>query len=179
MKKIVEIPDGVKVELRDGELTVTGPRGELKRAVARVNIHVSEGKVLISSDTSRRREKSMVGTWNAHLKNMIIGVTQGWEAKLKVVYSHFPVKFNTDADKIVIQNFMGERESRTAKIYGGAKVDVKKDEVVITGTDKEEVGQTAANIEITTKVKGYDRRVFQDGCHLTQKCKPIGVEGND
>lgn len=173
MQKTVEIPDGVKVELRGNELVVNGPKGELKRTVKGVTIHVSEDKVLISSGTERRKEKAMVGTWNAHTRNMITGVTRGWEAKLKVVYSHFPVKFKIEGDRLVIQNFMGGRKSRVAKTYGDVKVDVKKDEIVITGIDKENVGQTAASIELTTKVKGYDRRVFQDGCHLIQKCKPL------
>jgi len=172
MQKIVEIPEGVSVGLEEGNLVVRGPKGELKRKFSGVKLDVQEGKAIFTSG-ERRKEKSLAGTWSAHLRNMIIGVTQEWEARLKVVYSHFPMKFNVEGNKLIIQNFMGERKARTAKIYDNAGVEVRKDEVVITGIDKEEVGQTAANIELATKVKGYDRRVFQDGCHLIQKCKPI------
>ena len=52
---------------------------------------------------------------------------------------------------------------------------VEKDEVSITGVDIERVGNTAANIEIAAKINKFDRRVFQDGCHLIQKCKPLGA----
>ncbi|MCK4496795.1 MAG: 50S ribosomal protein L6 [Candidatus Aenigmarchaeota archaeon] len=173
MQKKVEIPDGVTVGVEQGNLVVKGPKGEMRKSPKGVKVDIKDKEVILSSGSERRKEKAMVGTWSAHLRNMIIGVTQGWEARLKTVYSHFPVKFNIEDEKVIIQNFMGERKPRTAKIVGDAKVDVKKDEVVITGIDKDDVGQTAANIELTTKVKGYDRRVFQDGCHLIQKCKPI------
>ena len=65
---------------------------------------------------------------------------------------------------------MGERNPRKARIVGQTKVDIKKDEIIVTGIDKEDVGQTSANIELATKVTGYDRRIFQDGCYITQKC---------
>ncbi len=173
MQKTLEIPDGVKVGMEQGNLVVSGPNGELRKPIKGVKVGIGDKEVTLSSGTERRKEKALVGTWSAHLRNMIIGVTQGWEAKLKIVYSHFPVKFNIEGERVVIQNFMGERKPRVAKIFGNTKVEVKKDEILITGTDKDEVGQTAANIELTTKVKGYDRRVFQDGCHLIQKCRPI------
>lgn len=174
MNKEIEIPDGVTVAMEEGNLLVRGPKGELRKAPRGVKIVIKDKKVTLNSFSERRKDKALAGTWVAHLVNMITGVTRGWEARLKVVYSHFPVKFNVEGNRIVIQNFMGERKERVAKISGkDTKVDVKKDDVIITGIDKEEVGQTAANIELTCKVKGYDRRVFQDGCHLTQKCRPI------
>lgn len=173
MEKTVNIPDGVNVSMEEGNLVVKGPKGELKKAVRGVRADVREKTATFTSVSERRKDKAVTGTWRAHLSNMITGVTNGWEARLKIVYSHFPIKFNVDGSKVVIQNFLGERKERTSKIAGDVKVDVKKDEVVISGIDKEDVGQTAANIELTCKVRGYDRRVFQDGCHLTQKCKPI------
>ena len=57
------------------------------------------------------------------------------------------------------------------------KVELKKDIVIVSGNDKEEVGQAAALIEQTAKVRGYDRRVFQDGIHLIQKASPVEAEG--
>jgi large subunit ribosomal protein L6 len=179
MQKTVEIPDGVSAGFENGNLTVKGPKGELKRAVRGVKVSVKGNEVVLSSGSDRRKDKAKVGTWNAHLKGMITGVTRGWEARLKIVYSHFPMKFNIEGDKVVIQNFMGERRARTAKIHGNVKVELKKDDVVITGVNKEDVGQTAANIELTTRVRGFDRRVFQDGCHLVQKCRPAGREGEE
>jgi large subunit ribosomal protein L6 len=111
----------------------------------------------------------MVGTLAAHIGNMIAGVTRGYEYKMKVVYSHFPIQLKAASDELVINNFLGERRSRFAKILPGTKVVVGKDEVVITGIDKESVGQTMANIEQATRVRGFDIRVFQDGIYLVDK----------
>ena len=60
---------------------------------------------------------------------------------------------------------------------GDVKVEAKKDVVVVTGNDREEVGQASATIELGAKVKGYDKRVFQDGIHLIQKTSPIEPRG--
>ena len=110
-----------------------------------------------------------MGTFRSHITNMIIGVTAGFEYKMKIVYSHFPVKTSVKGDKFVIENFLGEKYPRSASILGDTKISTKGDEVVLTGSDKEHVGQTAANIEQITRIKGYDPRVFQDGIYITQK----------
>ena len=72
-------------------------------------------------------------------------------------------------DELIINNFLGERKPRSARILPGAKVEIGKDEVSITGIDKEQVGQTMANIEQATKVRGFDIRIFQDGIYLVEK----------
>jgi len=85
----------------------------------------------------------------------------------------FPIKVNVEGSHVVIGNFLGERSNRKADIVGQTKVQVDKDEIIVTGINKENVGHTAANIERAAKVQGFDRRVFQDGCHLTQKARAI------
>ena len=69
----------------------------------------------------------------------------------------------------VIDNFIGERHPRTSKIVGSTRIKISGDKVTVTGPDKEETGQTAANIEQATVIKGYDIRVFQDGIYITKK----------
>jgi large subunit ribosomal protein L6 len=56
-----------------------------------------------------------------------------------------------------------------ARIVGGAEVEVVGDEILVRGVDKEEVGQTALNIEQASRPKGKDPRVFQDGCYLFER----------
>lgn len=112
----------------------------------------------------------MAGTWKAHLNNMIKGVTDGFTYNLKAFYSHFPMTMSVKGNKLVVNNYFGERVPRTANILPGVDVKVqKKVEVVVSGIDKEAVGQTAANIERCTTVKNRDRRVFQDGIYLLEK----------
>ena len=72
--------------------------------------------------------------------------------------------------EFIVNNYFGEKVPRRADILSGVEVKVSnKVEVVVTGIDKENVGQTAANIERCTVVKNRDRRVFQDGIYLLGK----------
>ena len=84
---------------------------------------------------------------------------------------HFPVKMSLSDNTFVISNFLGEKSPRHAKILGDVKVSIdgKDNTVTVSGIDKEEVGQTAANIEQATKIKGYDPKVFQDGIYIVNK----------
>lgn len=183
MEKTVEIPEGVTVTMEGRKITVSGPNGELTRDImgSPVKIDVSEGKAMVTSDNDRRKVKSHAGTWAAHIRNMIVGVTQGWEARLKIMYSHFPMKFTVEGDAVKIGNFLGERKDRITRVKGDVKVEVKKDLVTVSGNSREEVGQAAAVIEQSAKVRGFDKRVFQDGVHLIQKTSPIEApaEGGD
>jgi len=180
MEKTVEIPEKVTVRIEGRDLIVTGPKGELKKDMrgSPVKVDISEGKATVSSESDRRMVKAHAGTWASHMSNMIIGVTNGWEAQLKIVYSHFPMKFSVEGDTVKIGNFLGERKDRIVKVKGDVKVENKKDIVIVTGNDKEEVGQAAAVIETAAKVRGFDKRVFQDGIHLTQKTSPVQDENN-
>ena len=92
------------------------------------------------------------------------------EDSRKFTYPNVSIKeVKVQGDTVVIDNFLGERHPRSAKIVGSAEVAVKGDEVTITGINKEHVGQTMANLEQATKIKGRDPRVFQDGIYLTSK----------
>jgi len=170
IEKTVQIPDGVEVKLEDNSLVVRGPKGELSREFKnpQIKLAVKQDRVKFSTEMKRRKTLALLGTWVAHARNMIIGVTKGWEARLKVVYSHFPVKLDQEGDKVLIQNFMGERKPRIAKVIGDTKVELKKDEIILTGINKEEVGQTAANIRQATKIKDRDPRVFMDGIYVVK-----------
>jgi len=168
----IVIPEGVTATLDDGNVTITGPSGSLSRDFvdAKVNIFQEGGGLLIRVDLPRRKEKALAGTWKAHLNNMIKGVTDGFTYNLKAFYSHFPMTMSVKGNKLVVNNYFGERVPRTANILPGVDVKVqKKVEVVVSGIDKEAVGQTAANIERCTTVKNRDRRVFQDGIYLLEK----------
>lgn len=169
--RIVEIPSGVTVENKGNSLAVKGPKGELSRNLGNNNakIKIADNKVTFSADSDRRASKAAVGTLEANLVNMIKGVTTGWECQVKVVHSHFPPKLSVKDSEVVIGNFLGERRSRNAKITEGVNVKIDKDTIIITGIDKERVGQVGANIEKATKITGFDRRVFQDGCYIIKK----------
>lgn len=178
MQATISIPPGVEIRIGGGAIAVKGPMGEINRELesSLMKIKQEEGGIRISSLSERKKDRAVVGTWEAHIKNMLKGVTRGWEARMKVVYSHFPIKLSVEGDRVIIGNYLGERGNRSAKIVHGVDVRLEKEAVLITGIDKEAVGQTAANIELASRVKRRDRRVFQDGCYITEKPRPRGGE---
>lgn len=168
----VEIPEGVSASIDGETVTITGPKGSVSRdfVSARHDILQEGGALLVRIDVPRRKEKALAGTWNAHLNNMVKGVTDGFKYTLKALYSHFPMTLAVKGNQLIVTNYFGERVPRSANILSGVDVKVQnKTEIVVSGIDKEAVGQTAANIERSTTVKKRDRRVFQDGIYLIEK----------
>jgi len=170
IREEIEVPEGVDITLND-EVNVNGPQGKLSRKFIYPNITIKqeEDKVVLETQFPKKKDKAMIGTIRSHITNMIYGVTEGFTYHMKIVYAHFPMTVKVTGNKVTIENFLGERYPRTAKIVGSAKVQVKGEEVTITGINKEDVGQTMANLEQATKIKGRDPRVFQDGIYLISK----------
>ncbi len=171
IEKTVEIPEEVDLTVDGLSVSVSGPNGELSRTfnLRGIVLEKEENKVIVKSDSKRKRHKALVGTISSHIRNMIEGVTEGFTSKLKVVYSHFPVSVSVEGDKVKIENFIGGEKSRYAKIVGDTEVEVNGDDVEVTGSNKEDVGQTAANIEQVAQVKNKDPRVFQDGIYIVKR----------
>ena len=171
IREEIEIPEGVEVIIENNEVSVKGPNGEDSRKFTYPNVSIKEEDNVVVLETAfpKKKDKAMIGTTRAHINNMIVGVTDGFTYHMKIVFAHFPMTVKAQNDTVVIDNFLGERHPRSAKIVGDAKVAVKGDEVTITGINKEHVGQTMANLEQATKIKGRDPRVFQDGIYLTSK----------
>lgn len=172
MKEELKIPDGVQITIEEKTVHAKGPKGTMSKLLAHPKIHLAvNGNVIQISCTQspRRKEKALVGTYKAHIRNMIKGVTIGYETKMKTVFAHFPIKTSVEGNLFVIQNFLGERFARKAEILPDVKVEVKAEHITVSGIDKESVGQTAANIERATKVKNRDIRVFQDGIYIVKR----------
>jgi large subunit ribosomal protein L6 len=165
----VDIPDGVEVEISGMKVKVKGPKGELERDFSHARgiiIRKEEGKVIVETFFANARKRALVGTIAAHIRNMITGVTKGFRYKLKIIYSHFPMNIQVKGDKVVISNFLGEKAPRIARIMPGVTVKVQGQDVIVEGIDIEKVAQTAANLELATKVKDKDRRKFVDGIYI-------------
>jgi large subunit ribosomal protein L6 len=167
----IPIPEGVSANIQNKILTVKGDKGENTRAFIhpKIDMKINEKLIEIHGKNVRRKEKALIGTYIAHINNMIKGITVGFEYKMKTVFSHFPIKTLVEGNEFIIQNFLGERSARRAKILEGVKVEVKGEDITVQGIDKEKVGQTVANIERSTKVKKRDIRVFQDGVYRISK----------
>ncbi|MFB6252455.1 MAG: 50S ribosomal protein L6 [Halobellus sp.] len=173
----IEIPDEVSAEVSNLDLTVEGPNGSVTRTLwyPSVSVSVEGDTVVVESEESDAKTNATVGTFESHVSNMIHGVTEGWTYEMEVYYAHFPMQVNVDGDEVVIENFLGEKSSRRTPIRGDTDVQVDGEVVTLTGPSKEDVGQTAADIEQLTRVTDKDTRVFQDGVYITQKPQTGGA----
>lgn len=175
MEKTIQIPQGVTVEITGNHVKVAGPKAKLERDFSSplfkgdIKVQKNENELKVSTESYRRPIKAEVGAIAAHIRNMISGVTKEYKYTLHSVYMHFPFTVKVVGAEVVIANFLGERAQRKAKIIGSTKVDVKGEEITVSGNDIEAVGLTAANIERAAKISARDRRVFQDGIFLTKR----------
>jgi large subunit ribosomal protein L6 len=163
------IPSDVSISKEENHIQVSGKLGTLKRDLSKIPIKVDIGKdgIRISSYGKRKRDFAIVNTAKSILNNMIRGVEQGYTYRLKVVFAHFPISVKIKGSEVHVENIFGERAPRVAMIVGSnTKVKTSGDDVLVTGPSIEDVSQTAANIESSTKVKGKDQRVFLDGLYI-------------
>ncbi len=167
----VTLSPSVKAEITGNTIKISGPKGELKRDFRYpwVVMSVSEGEVIISTESTKKLIVAMVGTITAHIANMCKGVENGFEYHMKVVYNHFPIQLKLIGNELEIHNFLGEKKSRFAKIEPGVSAKVGNEEIVLFGINKELVGLSAANIEHATKIRNRDPRVFQDGIYIIKR----------
>lgn len=166
-----DIPEGVEVSINGRILTVKGTNGENKRSFYYPNVELKKehDKITLHCKVASKKEKAIMGVFIAHIKNMIKGASRNFIYKLKICSGHFPMDVVVKGDKVIINNFLGEKKPRVAKLLGNVKVDVVGDVITLGGNNKEHVGQCSATIEKTTKVKGRDRRIFQDGIFIIEK----------
>ncbi len=171
LKDEIAIPEEVNVVIEAPLVKVSGPNGNLERRMSHPMIAItpSEGKITFELKNGTKREKMMMKTFEAHLKNMMVGAKENYTYKLRVCSSHFPMTVTKEGDKITVKNFLGEKVPRVANIPEGVEVKVNGPDITVTGPNKEKTGQAAANIERSTRLTNKDRRRFQDGIYITEK----------
>ncbi len=175
VKAELVIPEGVTVTVDSLVVAVKGPKGEDSRdyTYPGVMIGVGSGKVLLSFAKGGKREKRIVSTYQAHIKNMMRGVTEGFTYKLKICSGHFPMNVSVSGDNFIVKNFLGEKAARKCSSVPGVKVKVNGTEVVVEGVSRENAGLVAARIEQLCRITNKDRRIFQDGIYITEKPKRL------
>ena len=170
-QKVIQVPSDVTATLQGRTLSVKGRLGEARKHFDKVNVNISVqgNSITVSPFSSKKKDNVIINTVTSLVGNMVTGVTKGYTYRLKVVYAHFPITVKTKEDQVLVENFVGERSPRIARIVGDSKVTVEGDDVIVKGVSLEDVGQTAANIELATKIKRKDQRVFLDGIYIYQK----------
>lgn len=171
-----KIPADVQVEIKGLEVSVKGKSREFKRTFRAKHIEITkeDGTITVLTTSPRKVDRADVGTITGHIKNMIIGVENGVTYKMKAVYAHFPMTVKVTGTTLNVENFLGEKKTRSMKIVDGVTVQIKGPEITLTGVNKETVGLCAAQIEQLCRVRQRDRRVFQDGIYIIEKdSKPL------
>ncbi|KAI9320837.1 ribosomal protein L6, alpha-beta domain-containing protein [Dichotomocladium elegans] len=171
------IPENVTVKVQSRIVEVEGPRGKLTKNLRHLNIEikpVGNKKLEFAVYHGVRKHVAAIRTVRSIINNMIVGVTKGFEYKLRYVYAHFPINVivNGSGDAVEIRNFLGQKVVFHVKMREGVKCEAsksQKDELIITGNDLEAVSQSAADIQQTCRVKNKDIRKFLDGIYVSER----------
>lgn len=174
-EEVLQVPEGVSVTLKKRMLQFEGPLGKTYKNFRSipVDLEVGGGRVTIRARGRRKRDYAILHTARSIVRNICEGLIEGYTVKMKVVFAHFPITVKVDGSTVLIENFQGEHAPRTAKIVGDTEVAPKGEDVILTGRVLTDVTQTAANIELHTKVKNKDHRVFLDGIYVYEKKKGL------
>lgn len=152
--KILEIPQGVEVTIADGNLvTVKGPKGQLtKQFSPAMVIEANDGKITVKRTTEQKHHKQLHGTTNAIIKNMIIGVSQGYEKELEIV----GLGYRASLQGKTLNLQVGYSHPVNVEIEDGVDVEVPTPTTIkLSGIDKERVGEVAAIIRAWKKPEPY------------------------
>ncbi|MCI0562592.1 MAG: 50S ribosomal protein L6 [Nitrososphaera sp.] len=165
----VAAPASVKITKEGNVLVVKGKLGTVKKDFTRLpaTVSVDGNKVIVKPYGKRKRDLAVTNTAKSIISSMIKGVEKGYTYKLKIIFAHFPISVKVKGKEVHVENFFGERSPRVSTIQGDAtKVSIAGEDVLVQGPSLEDVSQTAGNIELSTKIKEKDQRVFLDGLYV-------------
>lgn len=147
------IPTGVTVTIDKDTITVKGPKGELNLVKSnKIEVKEVEGKIITTRPNDNKATKQLHGTTNALIKNMIEGVTEGFEKSLETVGVGY--KFQIAGNKLNV--FAGYSNPVVMEIPAGISAEqVSTTEIKISGIDKEKVTKFAANIRSIREPEPY------------------------
>ncbi len=142
-KKVIDVPAGVTVTLGADLITVKGAKGALSLAVAAGVAVAQENKQLMISYQDEGAARTRAGSTRAHLANMVLGVTRGYDRKLELV----GVGFRAAVAGKVLNLTLGFSHPVSYDIPEGISIETpSQTEILIKGADRQRVGQTAAEI---------------------------------
>ena len=152
-KKVIQIPNGVVISQEDDYVLVKGPKGELTRKVNRlVTIIIENGEVRVDVvNKEDKKERALWGTFGAHIRNMIIGVTEGYKKQLEINGVGYRVAMQGTDLKLEV----GFSHSVIFKIPKEVKATVEKNQITLVSIDKEILGKTAAELRSIRKPEPY------------------------
>ncbi len=156
-KAPIEIPEGVTVTVKDGEVTVKGPKGELSRNIGvEITAKVEDNTLIVERPTEQKRHKSLHGLYRSLIFNMVEGVKDGYKKDLELV----GVGYKAAVQGSVLELNLGYSHNIFFAVPDEIKVSSetlkgKNPIVTVEGIDKELVGQISAKIKSLRKVEPY------------------------
>ncbi len=152
-KKAVQIPSGVEAKLEDRKLTIKGPKGELDMTfVNEVDAKLEDGAVAVSPRGNGKRARSMWGMQRTMVNNLVVGVTEGFSKKLELNGVGYRAQMR--GKDVNLQ--LGFSHDILYKVMDGVEVKCpSQTEIIISGINKQKVGQVAAEIREFRKPEPY------------------------
>ena len=143
-KAPIEVPTGVSIQLEPGRVAVTGPLGSLQQVVPqRMKIEQEGGAVTVSRPTERAPDRELHGLTRTLIANMVEGVTKGFEKRLEIQGVGYRAALKGEDLELQV----GYSHNVTIKPRTGITFEVPtQTQIIVRGTDKQQVGQTAAEI---------------------------------
>jgi large subunit ribosomal protein L6 len=152
-KRPIEIPAGVNVSISPGRVMVNGPLGELSQTVPqRMAIEQGDGEIVVTRPTERGDDRALHGLTRTLIANMVEGVTKGFEKRLELQ----GVGYRAALKGTDLELSVGYSHPVTIKPRQGISFDVPvPTQIVVKGTDKQVVGQTAAEVRAVRPPEPY------------------------
>ncbi len=175
--KPIAVPQGVEVKLEDGWVVVKGPKGELReKMLPGIEIKLEEGIVrVVNTQPEDKQHRAWHGLLRSLIANMITGVTEGWKKELQLVGVGYRAKL--EGKKLVLS--VGFSHNVEVEIPEGLEVKVDKNtEITVSGIDKYQVGQLAANIRAVRPPEPYKGKgIRYKGEQVRRKAGKAGKAG--
>lgn len=142
--KIVVLPAGVEIKQDGNDITVKGPKGELKRTFSSdINMNIEGNEVTFTRPNDSKEMKTIHGTTRANFNNMVVGVSEGFQKALELIGVGYRAQLQ--GKKLVLN--VGYSHPVEIEAPAGIEIEVPSNtSVIIKGSDKEVVGELAANI---------------------------------
>ena len=168
----VEIPAGVTITVGESEITVAGPKGTLQVPVQQnTTTKVEENQVIVTRKDDEPESKAWHGLQRALINNAVVGVTSGFEKRLEIQ----GVGFRLSGGGKQIEMALGFSHPVKYTAPDGIELKVDKMEIIVSGIDKQKVGQVAAEIRSLKKPEPYNGKgIRYVGEHIIRKAGKAG-----
>ncbi len=178
----IDLPDRVKISIKNGEVTVEGPKGKLFQEVPNVmDIAEEDGKILVTRPSEDKQTRALHGLTRALIANMVTGVTEGFTKTLRIAGLGYKAQFENGT--LTLQ--LNHSHPIVYKVPEGIDINIERPETVqnqpeipliVSGIDKQLVGQVAANIRAFQKPEPYKGKGIKYlGEHIRRKAGKVAA----